>query len=97
MRKLTKKQDKAVLEAKKLLWKTNDPDLQFIARHLRGGLEVVNYLFDATNAAQAKVPKQYEVRPVTLTSTNKTTMGNILAAQWLLGVIQERLNGDAAA
>ncbi len=90
MKKLTKKQDVVLRKAASLLRKSSDPDLQFISRHLKGGLEILNYLFEANDAARAVVPKRFEVQPITITSTNKKTMGEVLAARWLLGVVKEQ-------
>ncbi len=89
MRKLTKKQDELLRKAATVLRKSDNPDLKFIAKHLKAGLEVVNYVFAATAAARKKVPTQYEIEPVTITSTNRKTMGDILAAQWIISVVAE--------
>ncbi len=91
MRKLTKKQDALVRQAAAMLRKSNDPDLKFIACNLRGGLAVVNYIFEATDAARKKIPKQFDIEPVTITSTSRKTMGEVLAAQWLIGIIAEQV------
>lgn len=95
MRKLTKSQAATLRKAAAVLRKSNDPDSQYTAKHLKGGLEVLNYLFEATLAAEKKVPKEYVVEPVTLTSTNKKTMGNLLAATWLLDIIKEQLQNGS--
>ena len=97
MKKLTKAQLQVLRKTAATLRKTNDPDLQFIAKHLKGGLEAVNYLFEATAAAEKKVPKRFEVEPVGLISTNKKTMGELLAARWLLDVIKERIQNGSLA
>jgi len=89
MKKLTKKQDELLRKAAATLRKSNNPDLKFIAKHLKGGLEVVNYIFEATEAARKKVPAQYEIEPVGIISTSKKTRGNLLAAQWLIGIVSE--------
>ena len=64
MRKLTKKQSELIRKAAATLRKSNDPNLKIVAKHLKGGLEVVNYMFEATDAARKKVPAQYEIEPV---------------------------------
>jgi len=95
MRKLTKKQDALLRKAAATLRKSNDPNLQVVAKHLKGGLEVVNYIFEATDAARKKVPAQYEIEPVGIISTNKKTAGDLLAAQWLIGVVADDEHTDA--
>jgi hypothetical protein len=87
MKKLTKKQDELLRKAAAVLRKSSDPNLKIVAKHLKGGLEVVNYIFEATEAARKKVPAQYEIEPVAVISTNKKTKGDILAAQWLIGIV----------
>jgi|SRR5208282_3579099 len=89
MKKLTKKQNDVLRKATALLRKSDNPDLKYIAKHLKAGLEIVNHIFEATDAARKKVPKQYDIEPVTVSSTNRKTMGDILAAQWLIDVVSE--------
>ncbi len=89
MRKLTIKQDELLRKAAATLRKSTDPDLKLIAKHLKGGLEVVNYIFEATDAARKKVPAHFEIEPVGLISTNVKTAGDILAATWLIGIVSE--------
>lgn len=93
MKKLTKAQLQILRKTAVVLRKTNDPDLLIIAKNLKGGLEAVNYLFEATLAAEKKVPKRFQVQPVTLSSTNAKTRGELMAAAWLLSRVQEKLNG----
>src|SRR5208282_5704695 len=87
MRKLTKKQDELLRKAAASLRKSNDPNLKIVAKHLKGGLEAVNCMFEATDAARKKVPAQFEIEPVGLISTNKKTMGDIVAARWLIDLV----------
>jgi hypothetical protein len=87
MRKLTKKQDALLRQAAAVLRKSSDPNLKVVAKHLKGGLEVVNYIFEATDAARKKVPAQYEIEPVGIISTSKKTAGDLLAARWLIGIV----------
>jgi hypothetical protein len=89
MRKLTKKRDTLLRQAAAALRKSLDPDLKIVAKHLKGGLEAVNYLFEATDAARKKVPTQFEIEPITITSTNKKTTGDLLAARWLIAIVSE--------
>jgi hypothetical protein len=89
MRKLTIKQDQLLRKAAATLRKSNDPNLKIVAKHLKGGLEAVNYMFEATDAARKKVPAQFEIEPVGLVSTNKKTQGDLLAATWLIGLVSE--------
>lgn len=89
MRKLTKNQDVVLRKAAALLRKSNDPNLKIVAKHLKGGLEAVNFMFEATDAARKKVPAQFEIEPVALISTNKKTQADLLAAQWLIGIVAE--------
>lgn len=89
MRKLTNKQSELLRKAAATLRKSNDPNLKIVAKHLKGGLEAVNCMFDATDAARKKVPAQFEIEPVGLISTNKKTRGDLLAAQWLIGIVSE--------
>jgi hypothetical protein len=89
MKKLTKKQDELLRKAAATLRKSSDPNLKLVAKHLKGGLEVVNYIFEATDAARKKVPAQFEIEPVGIISTNKKTMGDIVAARWLIDLVAE--------
>jgi|SRR5271169_5410163 len=97
MRKLTKKQSELIRKAAASLRKSNDPNLKIVAKHLKGGLEAVNCMFEATDAARKKVPAQFEIEPVGLISTNKKTQGDLLAAQWLIGIVGEHINNVFAS
>ncbi len=97
MKKLTKTQLQVLRKTAAILRKSNDPNLQIVAKNLKGGLEAVNYLFEATLAAEKKVPKKYEVQPVTLSSTNAKSRGELIAASWLLSVVKGQLQNGSIA
>ena len=89
--KLTKKQAAMIRRAKKFLRATGDPTNVIVAKHLTGGLQIVNFLFEATRRAQKGVPKGFEVEPVTVTATTLKAKGQCVAAQWLIVAMQEAL------
>jgi hypothetical protein len=62
------------------------------------GVRLLNYLFDATHAAE-KVPlvRGFEVQPVTVSTTSKRGYNVVAVADILMVVLQEQLAAQKAA
>jgi len=89
--KLTKSQSAMISKAKKALVATGDPTNIIVAKNLRGGLQVINYLFESQRKIEKVAPKGFKVEPITIEPTTLKATGACVAAQWLIVCMMERL------
>jgi len=94
MRKLTKEQEQNVRRAAKALRATGDTRNIIVANNLRGGLKLVNYLFETQRKVDKLVPPGFEIEPIAITPKTTKAKGHAVAAQWLIVTIMERLRAN---
>src|SRR5271163_1407188 len=91
MRKLTKKQESEFRRAVKALRASGDPRNVIVAKNLRGGMKIVNYLFETQNKIEKLAPKGFEVEPIGLVAKTTKAKGEAVAFQWLLVSMMEKV------
>jgi hypothetical protein len=75
-----------------------DPELQHLAPHIEGGVEILDYAFKAMDAAQTvKAPAGIELGAVevrAIDENDEKAVGEVAVALWMLECISKQLLGD---
>ena len=79
----------------KLLEMSGDPQLVIVAKNFKSGFNLVLKAFDAMELAQKiSLPKGVAIKDISFENTSPAKEGTIIAANWILRILKERLSAE---